>query len=70
MDCRERRKSMTENNGISASIQVLDKTTVEDIQKSIQKALDDNKPRFANVAVANFDGSIAYTLTKKVGGRA
>ena len=60
---------MTENSGISANIQGLDNQTVEDIQKSIQKAIDDNKPKFANVAVANFDGSIAYTLTKKVGGR-
>ena len=62
--------SVTYNNGITPNIQGFDKTTVEDIQKSIQKALDDNKPRFANAAVANFDGSIAYTLTKKVGGRA
>lgn len=61
---------MTENSGISANIQGFDKTTAEDIQKAIQKAIDDNKPKFANVAVANFDGSIAYTLTKKVGGRA
>lgn len=57
------------NITINPNIQVLDKQTVEDIQKSIQKAIDDNKPRFANVAVANFDGSIAYTLTKKVCGR-
>ena len=55
-------------NGISPNIQVLDVQTVDDIQESIQKAIDDNKPKFANVAVANFDGSIAYTLTKKVGG--
>lgn len=58
-----------DNFTMSPNIQVLDKKTIEDIQKSIQKAIDDNKPRFANVAVANFDGSIAYTLTKKVGGR-
>ena len=61
---------MTENNGISANIQVLDNQMKEDIQKAIQKAVDDNKPRFALVAVANFDGSIAYTLTKKIGGQA
>lgn len=61
---------MTKNNGISANIQGFDNQTVEDIQKAIQKAIDDNNPRFANVAVANFDGSIAYTLTKKVGERA
>lgn len=59
---------MMENKGVSANIQVLDKNTVKDIQKSIQEVLD-NKPRLANVAVANFDGTIAYTLTKKVGGR-
>lgn len=57
------------NITIRPNIQGLDNQTVEDIQKSIQKAIDDNKPRFANFAVANFDGSIAYTLTKKVGGR-
>lgn len=59
---------MTENNCISANIQVLDEKTVEDICQSIAEAIDDNKPRMANVAVANFDGSIAYTLTKRVGG--
>lgn len=57
-----------DNFTMSPNIQGLDKKTIEDIQKSIHKAIDDNKPRFANVAVANFDGSIAYTLTKKVGG--
>ena len=61
---------MTENSGVSANIQGLDNQTTEDIQKSIQQTIDDNKPKFANVAVANFDGSIAYTLKKKVGGRA
>lgn len=45
------------------------KKTKQDIADEIQKAIDDNKPKFANVAVANFDGSIAYTLTKKVGGK-
>ena len=60
--------TMTGNNCISPNLSGLDNLTVEDVQKSIQKAIDDNKPRFANVAVANFDGSIAYTLTKKVGG--
>ena len=61
---------MTENSSILFNIQGFDNQTAEDVQKAIQKAIDDNKPRFANVAVANFDGSIAYTLTKKVGGRA
>lgn len=48
---------------------VLNERTKQDIADAIQKAIDDNKPKFANVAVANFDGSIAYTLTKKVGGK-
>lgn len=61
--------SMTENNGTSINIQGFDNQTVEDVCKALQKAIDDNKPRFANAAVANFDGSIAYTLKKKVGGR-
>lgn len=60
---------MTESNYIQPNIQALDNQTVEDIQKSIQKAINDNKPKFVNEAVANFDGTIAYTLTKKVGGR-
>ena len=47
-------------------------TIDEEMQKTIetiQKVIDDNKPKIANVAVANFDGSIAYTLKKKVGGK-
>ena len=47
-------------------------TIDEEIQKTIetiQKVIDDDKPKIANVAVANFDGSIAYTLKKKVGGK-
>lgn len=55
-------------NCIMPNNQVLDETTKKDIAESIQKAIEDNKPKIANVAVANFDGSIAYTLQKKVGG--
>lgn len=61
--------SMKENECIVPNIQVLDAVTKENIAKAIQEAIDNNKPRIANVAVANFDGSIAYTLKKRVGGR-
>ena len=57
------------NECIVPNNQVLNEKTKQDIADAIRKAIDDNKPKFANVAVANFDGSIAYTLTKKVGGK-
>lgn len=61
--------SMTENECIVPNNQVLDDISKKTIAEAIQEAIDDNKPRIANVAVANFDGSIAYTLQKRVGGR-
>lgn len=60
---------MTENECVIPNSQVLDDKTKQNIAEAIQKAIDDNKPKIANVAVANFDGSIAYALQKKVGGR-
>ena len=38
----------------------------EKIAKQIDEEL--NKPKFAYVGVMNFNGTLAYTLTKKVGG--
>ena len=60
---------MTEHNCIAPNNMFLDERTKQDIAEAIQKAIDDNTPKIANVAVANIDGTIAYTLKKKVGGR-
>lgn len=47
---------------------VLDEKSREEISKAICEAIENDKPKIANVAVANFDGTIAYTLKKRVGG--
>ncbi len=47
---------------------VLDEKSREEIAKAIYEAIENDEPKIANVAVANFDGTIAYTLKKRVGG--
>ena len=45
----------------------IQKPTMEDIIKQIERSIDKNP--FASVGVMGFDGKMAYTYTVKAGGR-